>query len=70
MDMAADPTEAAREDTDRVAAMEAARDTAVDRVEVRETPERFSQIFTFGTFRLRRLLRRSVSAREKKIISY
>ena len=42
--MAADPTEEAREDTDRVAAMEAARDTAVDRVEVRETPERFLQI--------------------------
>ena len=35
--MAADPTEGAREDTDRVAAMEAARAMAVDRVEVRET---------------------------------
>ena len=44
VDMAADPTEEAREDTDRAAAMEAARDTAVDRVEVRETPERFLQI--------------------------
>jgi len=42
VDMAADPTEEAREDTDRVAAMEAARDTAVDRVEATAATEKIS----------------------------
>ena len=49
VDMAADPTEEAREDTDRVAAMEAARDTAVDRVEVRRLLKDFYR-FNFWNF--------------------